>query len=63
MLPRSEKANMDGKNASASQNVLAKMRSLLDELDEQSHVIAAAYVAQAIEVIEGQTAADRESRV
>lgn len=54
---------MDVEKVSATQNVLAKMRSLLDELDEQSHPIAAAYVAQAIAVIEGQEAVDRESRV
>ena len=54
---------MDGNEVSATQNVLVKMRSILEDLDVQSHAVAAAYVAQAIEVIEGQAAAEREIRV
>ncbi len=59
---RMEKANMDGKKVSATESLLVKMRDLLDELDGRSHEIAAAYVSQAISVVESQTAADRNSR-
>ncbi|KQU56905.1 hypothetical protein ASG67_17450 [Sphingomonas sp. Leaf339] len=44
--------------ASATANVLATMRVVLDELDRQTHAVAAAYVAQAISIIECQMAAD-----
>lgn len=54
---------MGEEKALRTQNVLAKMRSLLDELDAQSHPLAAAYVSQAIAVIEGQDAVDLGSRV
>ena len=38
--------------ASATANVLATMHIVLDELDRQTHEVAAAYVAQAISIIE-----------
>lgn len=58
-----EIANMDVEKVSGTQNLLAKMRSLLDELDAQSQPLAAAYVSQAVAVIEGQDAVDLGSRV
>ena len=53
---------MAAENASATEGLLARMRIVLDELDARSYPIAAAYVSQAISVVEGQAAADRESR-
>lgn len=49
--------------ASVTENILVKMRDILKDLDAQSYSIAAAYLAQAISVIEDQAAADREKRV
>jgi hypothetical protein len=62
-IPPPEEANMGAEKTSATESLLAKMRGILDELDEQSHPIAAAYVSQAIAVIEGQDAVGRASRV
>lgn len=52
-----------GSSPSSTESVIEKMRALLDELDAQAHDAAAAYLAQAIAMIEGQAAADREKRV
>lgn len=46
-----------------TEDILEKMRVLLEELDTHSYSIAAAYLAQAISVIEDQAAADGGSRV
>lgn len=45
-----------------TEDILEKMRVILEELDAHSYSIAAAYLAQAISVIEDQ-AADRGRRV
>ncbi len=53
---------MDGEKVLATESLIAKMREVLVDLDEQSHPIAAAYVSQAISVVESQAAGDRDIR-
>ncbi len=53
---------MSAEKLSATESLLVRMRTLLDDLDDQSHPIAAAYVSQAISYVEGQDVADAPSR-
>lgn len=50
-------------SASVTESILERMRAVLEELDAHSYSLAAAYLAQAISVVEDQVAEDRESRV
>jgi hypothetical protein len=53
---------VDAEKVPAIENVLATMRSLLEDLDNASYPLAAAYVSQAISVVEAQASDGRDSR-
>lgn len=54
---------LDAEGTPLVDNTLLKMRALLAELDAQSNTAAAAYLAQAISVLEDQAAPSRGCRV